>query len=34
MNCGAADGEFLQVEIAFGGMRWFTLDPMKVYVPK
>ena len=26
------DGEFLQVEIAFGGMRWFTLDPVKVVV--
>lgn len=26
------DGEFLQVEIAFGGMRWFKLDPMKVVV--
>ena len=26
------DGEFLQVEIAFGGMRWFKLDPTKVVV--
>ena len=26
------DGEFLQVEIAFGGMQWFKLDPMKVVV--
>ena len=26
------DGEFLQVEIAFGGMRWFKLDPMNVVV--
>ena len=26
------DGEFLQVEVAFGGMRWFTLDPVKVVV--
>jgi hypothetical protein len=26
------DGEFLQVEIAFGGMRWYTLDPVKVVV--
>jgi hypothetical protein len=26
------DGEFLQVEIAFGGMRWYTLDPGKVVV--
>ena len=25
-------GEFLQVEIAFTGMQWFTLDPMKVVV--
>ena len=28
----STDGEFLQVEIAFGGMRWFKLDPMKVVV--
>jgi len=26
------DGEFLQVEVAFGGMRWYKLDPMKVVV--
>ena len=26
------DGEFLQVEVAFGGMRWYTLDPVKVVV--
>ena len=26
------DGEFLQVEVPFGGMRWFKLDPMKVVV--
>jgi hypothetical protein len=25
-------GEFLQVEIAFGGMRWYALDPVKVVV--
>src|SRR4030095_12676186 len=25
-------GEFLQVELAFGGMDWFTLDPVKVVV--
>jgi hypothetical protein len=25
-------GEFLQVEVAFGGMNWFTLDPVKVVV--
>ena len=24
------EGEFLQVEIAFGGLRWFKLDPEKV----
>jgi hypothetical protein len=28
----STDGEFLQVEVAFGGMRWFTLDPVKVVV--
>jgi hypothetical protein len=28
----STDGEFLQVEIAFGGMQWFKLDPMKVVV--
>ena len=28
----STDGEFLQVEIAFGGMRWFTLDPVKIVV--
>ena len=26
------DGEFLQVEIAFGGEKWFTLDPQRVVV--
>ena len=26
------DGEFLQVEVSFGGMRWFKLDPSKVVV--
>lgn len=26
------DGEFLQVEVAFGGMKWFRLDPMKIVV--
>jgi hypothetical protein len=26
------DGEFLQVEVAFGGMQWFKLDSMKVVV--
>ena len=26
------DGEFLQVEVAFGGMRWYRLDPSKVMV--
>lgn len=25
-------GEFLAVEIAFGGMRWYSLDPVKVVV--
>jgi hypothetical protein len=24
------EGEFLQVEVAFGGLRWFKLDPQKV----
>jgi hypothetical protein len=28
----STDGEFLQVDVAFGGMRWFKLDPMKVVV--
>jgi len=28
----STDGEFLQIEVAFGGMRWFTLDPVKVVV--
>ena len=28
----STDGEFVQVEVAFGGMRWFKLDPMKVVV--
>ena len=26
------DGEFLQVEVVFSGMRWFKLDPVKVVV--
>jgi hypothetical protein len=26
------DGEFVQVEIVFGGMRWYKLDPAKVVV--
>jgi hypothetical protein len=26
------DGEFVQVEIAFSGMKWYTLDPQKVVV--
>ena len=26
------DGEFVQVEVVFGGMRWFKLDPVKVVV--
>lgn len=26
------DGEFVQVEVSFGGMRWFKLDPVKVVV--
>src|SRR5262249_45577118 len=26
------DGEFLKVEIAFGGMRWYKLDPQKLVV--
>jgi hypothetical protein len=28
----STDGEFIQVEIAFSGMRWFKLDPEKVVV--
>jgi len=28
----STDGEFLQVDLAFGGMKWFTLDPAKVVV--
>jgi hypothetical protein len=28
----STDGEFVQVEIVFGGMRWFKLDPQKVVV--
>ena len=28
----ATDGEFVQVEIFFSGMKWFTLDPQKVVV--
>ena len=26
------DGEFIQVEIAFSGMKWFKVDPQKVVV--
>jgi hypothetical protein len=26
------DGDFVQVEIAFAGMKWFTLDPQKLIV--
>jgi hypothetical protein len=28
----STDGEFVQVEIAFTGMKWYTLDPQKVVV--
>ena len=28
----ATDGEFLEVEIAFGGLRWYKLDPQKLVV--
>jgi hypothetical protein len=28
----STDGEFLQVDVAFTGMRWFKLDPVKVVV--
>ena len=28
----STDGEFLQVEVAFGDMKWFKLDPIKVVV--
>jgi hypothetical protein len=28
----STDGEFIQVEVAFGGMRWYKLDPAKVVV--
>src|SRR5213593_4107462 len=28
----STDVEFLQVEVAFGGMKWFKLDPAKVVV--
>jgi hypothetical protein len=28
----STNGEFLEVEVAFGGMRWYRLDPMKVVV--
>ena len=28
----STDGEFLQVDVAFGGMNWFKLDPVKVVV--
>ena len=28
----STDGEFLQVDVAFGGMNWFKLDPAKVVV--
>ena len=26
------DGDFLQVEIALAGMKWFKLDPQKIIV--
>ena len=26
----STDGEFIQTEVAFGGMRWYKLDPVKV----
>ena len=28
----STDGEFLQVEVVFAGMRWYKLDPVKVVV--
>ena len=28
----STDGEFVQVEIAFSGMKWYTLDPQRVVV--
>lgn len=28
----STDGEFLQVEVAFSGMRWYKLEPVKVVV--
>src|SRR5215813_13264188 len=28
----STDGEFVQVEIAFSGMRWYTVDPQNVVV--
>ena len=28
----STEGEFVQVEIAFSGMKWYTLDPQKVVV--
>ncbi|PYS42159.1 MAG: hypothetical protein DMG14_04830 [Acidobacteria bacterium] len=28
----STDGEFVQVEIAFSGIKWYTLDPQKVVV--
>lgn len=28
----STDGEFMLVEVAFGGMKWFKLDPQKVVV--
>jgi hypothetical protein len=28
----STDGEFLQIEVAFSGMRWYKLDPAKVVV--
>ena len=28
----STDGEFVQVEIAFSGMKWYTLDPQKIVV--
>jgi hypothetical protein len=28
----ATDDEFLEVDVAFGGMRWYALDPVKAVV--
>jgi hypothetical protein len=28
----STDGEFLEVDVAFGGMRWYALDAAKVVV--